>query len=230
MLDRSEILPSPSGRGAGGEGNEIASPVALTLTLSQRERGLSLGFERMVAWLTRHERLLLASAVGFQLFMLVGMIVPKLLPLWTGETVLLRIVPFEKGDMFRGNYATLSYDFSEIVPEQIQVLGSSQSSWRSELIGKEVCVSLVPEKDGKHWRMNHIGLAPPKSGKYIRGTITEWWGINFGIEIYYVQEEEGRRYEDAVRTNRLSAEIALTSDGRAAIRRLHVDPLADGRP
>jgi len=187
-------------------------------------------FERIIAWLKSRERLLLASAIGFQLLVLVGMIVLKAAPLWMGETVLLRVVPVDPRDMFRGDYVTLSYDFSRIVPGEIQGLGSPQYGWRSEWQGKKVYVSLVPEQDGKHWRMDRIGLAPPKSGKYIRGTIAGWGQIECGIESYYVQEGQGRQYENAVRSRRLSAEISLTSDGRAALRRLHVEPFTDGRP
>ena len=36
-----------------------------------------------------------------------------------------------------------------------------------------------------------------------------------------MQEGEGRKYEDAARQQQLSAEVAIASDGRATLRRLH---------
>ena len=46
--------------------------------------------------------------------------------------------------------------------------------------------------------------------------------LEFGIEQFFVQEGKGRVYEDAVRSRRLSSEIAITSEGTAAMRGLHI--------
>ena len=42
----------------------------------------------------------------------------------------------------------------------------------------------------------------------------------FGIGQYFVQEGQGRDYEDAIRGGQLSAEIAVTTDGVASLKRL----------
>jgi uncharacterized membrane-anchored protein len=47
--------------------------------------------------------------------------------------------------------------------------------------------------------------------------------LQFGIEAYYVQEGTGHRYEQAIRDRKLSAELAVTSGGQAALRALRIE-------
>jgi uncharacterized membrane-anchored protein len=236
MTDNSSTnLPSPFGRGAGGEGsgseqsrNAVVPPDALTLALSRRERGPAstpAWLESTVSWLKGRERTLLVVGVAFQLLVLVGMIVRHEMPYWTGETILLRVVPVDPRDMFRGDYVTLGYDFSRIPAGGIPGLDTSHDYSREPNgAGQTVYVSLTPEADGKHWRAASFSVNPPTSGKYIRGTITNWNQIQFGIESYYVQEGEGQRYEDAVKNQTLSAKVSLAPDGTAALRGLMIEP------
>ena len=79
--------------------------------------------------------------------------------------------------------------------------------------------------------MDKIGLKPPTAGKYLRGTIAGYDRIECGIESYYVQEGQGREFEDAARSHKLSAEVSLASDGRAVLRGLHIEsPLPTAAP
>ena len=251
-LHRKEALPSPFGRGAGGEGGEaavveenVSSADTLTLTFSQRERGPEQGvsqreseprslpawLERIAAWVKGRQRTLLWLGLGLQVAVLAAMILFKAGPLWTGETILLRVVPVDPRDIFRGDYVTLNYEFSRVPSEGIPGLGSASHHRRRDWQGKTVFVSLVPEEDGKHWQALRYSTERPTSGRYIRGTIVGWNSIQYGIESYYVQEGQGREYEDAVRSKKLSAEVALAADGRAVLRRLHIEtPLPSAGP
>ena len=242
---------------------EVSPATALTLTLSQRERGpevlsetesrpeaLPLAMERLVAWLKGRQRTLVGTGLGFQLVVLATMIVVKVWPLLTGEIVLLRVVPVDPRDMFRGDYVALSYDFSQAPKDKMSGFDVQDPD-----TGTTAYVSLVPEEDGKHWRMSGVSAQKPAAGKYIRGTFTGWRRIECGIESYYVQEGHGQEYEDAarshklsaesyyvqegeggkyedvVRDRRLSAEVALTADGRAALRGLQIEePLPSAGP
>jgi len=77
--------------------------------------------------------------------------------------------------------------------------------------------------DGRHWRADKFSTTCPASGKYLRGTITGYNRIECGIESYYVQEGTGRKYEQAIRSQKLSAEVAVTSDGQATLRALRIE-------
>jgi uncharacterized membrane-anchored protein len=177
--------------------------------------------DRIVGACKSRERAILLAGVGFQLVVLVGMIVTRAVPHLTGEAILVRVVPVDPRDMFRGDYVTLAYDFSRIPPGGIPALPrdavySSSSEWQ----GRTVYVSLVPEGDGKHRKASAYSLTQPTSGKYLRGTMGNSGRLEFGIESYYVQEGKGRQYEDAVRRRRLSAEILVAPNGQATLKRL----------
>jgi uncharacterized membrane-anchored protein len=47
--------------------------------------------------------------------------------------------------------------------------------------------------------------------------------MEFGIESYFVEEGTGRRYEQAIRDRHLSAELAVTSGGQAALKGLRIE-------
>jgi uncharacterized membrane-anchored protein len=86
-----------------------------------------------------------------------------------------------------------------------------------------VYVQLEPETDGRHWRMAGVSAQRPAQGKFLRGKVTGWNRVEFGIESYYVQEGQGRQYEQAIRNRRLSAEVSVTGDGQAVLKGLHIE-------
>jgi uncharacterized membrane-anchored protein len=119
----------------------------------------------------------------------------------------------------RGDYVTLGYDISRVPVGGVRGLAGPSR----DAEGQTVYVTLVPEADGRHYRGGEVSTTPPASGRFIRGTLTRWGGIVFGIESYYVQEGKGHDYENAVRQHRLSAEVALSSGGRPSLRGLVFD-------
>lgn len=177
----------------------------------------------VMAWIKGHERLILLAAVGFQVIFLLAMIGLGLRPLLTGDTIFVRVVPVDPRDPFRGDYVVLSYEFSRVPPEGVEGLPGPYWQREQEWLGRTVYVSLVPEPDGKHWRAEKFSIYQPTSGKYLRGRIVGPGRLEFGIESYYLQEGKGYQYEQAVRNGRLSAEIALTADGQAALRGLWIE-------
>lgn len=180
--------------------------------------------EHLITSLKSRERLLLLLAVGFQVTVLLSMIALRATPLLTGSTILVRVIPVDPRDFFRGDYVILGYEFSRIPPEGIEGLPEERSRANaSQWLGKEVYVTLVPDMDGQHWRMETMSLQRPSEGAYIRGALTDFGRLAFGIEAYYVQEGEGKKYEEAIRNRQLSAELAVTSDGQAALRGLRIE-------
>jgi len=180
--------------------------------------------DRASGWMRGRERTILLSAAAFQILVLLAMIALRAVPLVVGENILLRVAPVDPRELFRGEYVMLSYDFSRIpsggiegIPQDLRA--PDLRNWQ----GRTVYVSLVPEPDGKHWRADKVSIRRPAGGKHIRGRIIRWGQIEFGIEAYYVQEGKGREYEAAVRDRRLSAEVAVTPGGSAALLRLWIE-------
>ena len=179
---RQEPLPAALGRGAGGEGGEagqvengLSLPDALTLTLFQMERGTGV-FSSSQRERGRGHAFLFAG-YGLQLVVLVGMMVGRMMLLWTGETVLLRVVPIDPRDIFRGDYVTLTYDISR-VPTQ-GILGLPPSFQHS------VALCRKPAPYNSSWqRQNGLRKAPARGGRpaLARGRVQSpaayWWSVH----------------------------------------------------
>jgi uncharacterized membrane-anchored protein len=144
-------------------------------------------------------------------------------PLVSGQTVLVRVEPVDPRDLFRGDYVILSYDFSRVPREGIQGLSDSErGSWK-QLQGRPVYVTLVPDSNGVHHRAEKITMVKPERGLFIKGQIERYGAMKFGIESYFVQEGTGREYEQAIRDRKLSAELAVSSSGQAALKGLRIE-------
>jgi uncharacterized membrane-anchored protein len=180
--------------------------------------------DRIVDWFKSRERPLLVAGAIAQVVVLVGMIALRSVPFFGGKTVLLKVQPVDPRDMFRGDYVTLSYDFSVVPAKGIPGHPLGQNSADSAgLQGKTVYLALVADPDGIHYHGGGFSLTPPASGLYLRGTLTGWNRALFGIENYCVQEGTGHKYEDAMRSHHLWAEVTVAADGEAAVNGLRIE-------
>ncbi len=174
-------------------------------------------------WLKARERKILVVTAAAQLVILVGMIALRAIPLVTGQTVLVRVQPVDPRDLFRGDYVILSYDFSRASREGIEGLAEKERESWSKLEGRPVYVPLVRDTNGVHYRAEKVTVTKPDTGLFLKGQMERYGSIKYGIEAYYVQEGTGRVYENAIRDRKLTAELAVTSSGQAALRALRID-------
>jgi uncharacterized membrane-anchored protein len=177
----------------------------------------------LVDWFKQRERPVLLVGAAAQIVVLVGMIGLHAMPLLTGKTVLLRVQPVDPRDMFRGDYVTLSYEFSRLPASAIPGLGNNNPSELSRNQGRTVYLQLVPDADGVHYRGGAYSLTPPADGLFLRGTLAGWNQIDFGIDRYFVEEGTGHKYEEAVRNRRLWAQVAVAPNGQAAVTGLKIE-------
>jgi uncharacterized membrane-anchored protein len=159
------------------------------------------------------------AGVVFQVLVLLYMVATASHPFLASgsRTVLLRVVPVDPRDLFRGDYVTLSYEIS-----RIPVLGAT-----NETSSQTVYLGLAPDSDGRHYHGVSASFTPPVLNPeiplYIRGTLSGPGRIIFGIESFFVPEGQGKPYEDAARSQNLSAEVVVASNGRAALKRLVIE-------
>ena len=174
-------------------------------------------------WLRARERKVLLVTVAAQLLILLAMIALRAIPLITGQTVLVRVVPVDPRDLFRGDYVILSYDFSQVPGEGIEGLSEKERGSWSKLEGRTVYVPLVPDTNGVHMRAGKVTVEKPAAGLFLKGHMERYGSLKFGIEAYYVQEGAGLRYEEAIRDRQLTAELAVTSSGQAALKGIRIE-------
>jgi len=140
--------------------------------------------------------------------------------------------PIDPGALFRGDYVTLSYGINRVPPEGIEGIADSRGSpgdrrWWREPEERTIYVSLERDAEGKYWHGTKVSVHRPASGKFIRGIYRTYPHgpnrLHYGIETFYVPEGTGRTFEDASRTQGLTAEIALAPWGQAKLRDLRIE-------
>jgi len=158
---------------------------------------------------SRRLRIAFLAVVAAQLLFPLAVIGYNELKLATGQEVRLHVQPVDPTDFFRGEYVALSYDISRI-------------DTKGEPPGTTVYVPL--RKTGGRWTGAFASSQrPPENVTFIRGHATES-GIEFGIETYFVEEGQARKYEQAVGRGDLFVDVVLDDDGGAKIKRLRVIP------
>jgi uncharacterized membrane-anchored protein len=169
------------------------------------------------------------AAVALQILILLGLIGTHLYTRFTGAPVLLRTLPVDPWDLFRGEYVALRYEISELSPEQVPMTGIPYRR------GQTVWVTL--RKGDPFWTAVAVSPERPATGPdeiALRGTV-EWYAeawvngpeaqpartfIRYGIEQFYVPEGEGARLQQQPH---LTVEALVDRFGRAALHRVFLD-------
>jgi uncharacterized membrane-anchored protein len=207
---------------------ELDDPIDGGLVGSSKRSGATAWAAKLdhaISWSRSHERWVFLAGAAFQLLVLSGMIAGNAIPRWGSDVVLLKVVPVDPRDLLRGDYVILGYEISGVPPDGVAglprpMVQSNAPEWK----GRTVYVTLVPEGDGLHYSGGPVSALPPPEGvKFIQGTLVDMGRISFGIESYFVQEGKGKQYEAAIRERRLSAEVALSPSGKAALRGLRIE-------
>lgn len=155
----------------------------------------------------------LLLVIGVWLIGIVGLLVYKQMIFWTGTEVVLRTVPVDPWDLFRGEYVILRYEISEAV---------RVDSERIEFdYGDDVYVSLVKDRFGIGGIKSVSKLRPKNGELYIKGVVG-YRGVEYGIESYFVEQGRGRDIEN-MRSQDLLVRIVVDKQGRAVIKNLEFE-------
>ncbi len=160
------------------------------------------------------------ALVLLQLLFLLGMAGYK--GFWSarGPTVVLRTVPVDPRDLFRGDYVVLRYEISDID------LGRVPSSGSRFARNDTVYVGLDRNTDGT-WRCASVGDGRPAGRPSIRGKVASRSGsriaVEYGIESYFVEEGRGKAIEAARDSRDLTVEVALGPGGRGIVKTLRAN-------
>jgi len=168
-------------------------------------------------------RILLVAAL--QTAALVYMIVDRTAVLGSATVITLKVKPVDPSDMFRGDYVILTYDISTIEPSALP--GDDTYAQGG------VAYVTLEQRDGV-WTPIAVNSAMPAthpSGTVVlRGQVDRVsytsdnappsLRLTYGIESFFVPQGKGKPIEDERQKGELTADIAVDSDGRAAIKSL----------
>lgn len=154
---------------------------------------------------------LLALATALQGLVLVGMVVKSHWPIWFGQTIQLKALPVDPRSLFRGNYAILNYDISQLQAHQLPFTNKLRQ-------GDKVYVSLKPTDSGVY-TFAQASIIKPEGGIFIRGHIQNAhapYRIVYGIEAFFAPKEKALALERQLQAGALVT-IKLLPSGRAAL-------------
>lgn len=153
------------------------------------------------------------------LAMMGGFIFTKQTTLATGTEVLLKTVPVDPRDLFRGDYVTLRYAISAIQLNSVRtdVPGSDLKG------GQEIYVTL--DRTNGYGTVSGVFSQRPADGLFLKGIIRSAYPdqitVEYGIESYFVPEGKGRDIER--RRGDMDAKVAIDRSGNAIIKSLWRD-------
>ena len=163
-----------------------------------------------------------ASVVG-------AMILERAAILSQGREIVIRTVPIDPRDLFRGDYVILRYGVSRV---SLAGLEAPEDLRRAEA----VFVTLAPSEDDEDdWSVVSISRDRPDTvadgAVVIAARVAAAFGsgegrtarIDYGIESYFVPEGTGRALEDKVRESVVSVIVAVADSGKAAVKGLVID-------
>jgi uncharacterized membrane-anchored protein len=151
-----------------------------------------------------------------------------------GSEVTLQTRPVDPRDFLRGDYVVLNYEISNLPAGELK---DTPSQGR----GTPVFVKLARKGDGPYEAVSvHAEPVPVADGEVlIRGRVVsgatcgsnhrvfcDRLRIAYGIERYFVPQDEGKEIERSRNQGKVSIVAAVTPAGRAAIKRL----LLGGKP
>lgn len=162
--------------------------------------------------------------VFLQVMVLVVMIAQRVYLLETGDVVLLKCEPIDPRSLFSGDYVRLNYTISNFDPTRFDNLNQDKEIFKN---GETLFVALEKTKESPFWEAVAVSHDFQKlKTKYpivIRGTLQSLYPyrIRYGVEQYFVPQYEGRHIEQAL--DKVSVEVAISSSGESAIKRLFLD-------
>ncbi|MCP4149401.1 MAG: GDYXXLXY domain-containing protein, partial [bacterium] len=124
--------------------------------------------------------------------------------------------PIDPRSMFRGNYARLRYDISQIPARDVNRLLSPRH-------GEVVYVKLAPEKNST-WGYNGVSLKKPSTPPFLKGRIQSKshrasgnYRVRYGIEAFFAPKAKALALEKTLRHSAV-AKIYVTKNGKAALK------------
>ena len=173
-------------------------------------------------------RLGLVLAFILQVGLLGWLIADRALLLAHGKEIRLAVMPIDPQDILRGDYVQLDYAIAHLA--SVDLAGDDEFAE-----GAPIYVAVSESADG--WTPTAISHRSPAEGTYLRGTVRDatsakpcsgvgscWkYTVDYDLEKFFVPEGTGHALEKLRNDQRVSVDVAVADDGRAALKRLLVD-------
>jgi uncharacterized membrane-anchored protein len=162
--------------------------------------------------------------IVIQIVFLLGLVGYRETILALGRTAVLRTVPVDPRDLFKGEYVTLRYEISTLDGTEV-----NQGSKRYRLLGEisegDTVYVALSNIDGDDFSLDvQTGEPSDRTDLFIKGQVdtrkNDVLTVEYGIEQYFVSEGRGLEIEQADDVN---VRIKITRSGIAAIEAFIID-------
>lgn len=174
--------------------------------------------------MNNRQKILISLAILLQVLFLSSVIVKKEMSIRQGVRIIVRTVPVDPRDLFRGDYINLNYEFSHIDLNKVE---HDKVNFHK---GQRVFVRL--SKIDEDWQAVQVSLNPIKdigpNEVMIKGYVGQWpladsINVVYGIESYFVPEGKGKDIEREIFEKRVRVELSIDKRGYASICRIFID-------
>ncbi len=130
------------------------------------------------------------------------------------QEVILKTVPVDPRDLFRGDYVRLRYEISRL---DLDSLSPGNTDFKQNGL---IFVSL--KEEGDVWRAENASSQKPQKGIFLKGRI-RWISnrqadVEYGIESYFVPEGKGLELEEKAAKGELKVVVSVSSSGKAILK------------
>lgn len=156
------------------------------------------------------------------------MVIDRVRLLSSGREIVLPIRPVDPRDLFKGDFARLGFDISQIDAALMPNVPDARGGVPQRGPARTVYVTLEQQVD-QSWKPVAVSdkLVPVAQPNRIvlKGRTVAWnqRRISYGIERYFVPEGTGGDIENLARKSQLAAIVAVDGKGNAAIKGLVTD-------
>ncbi|MFH1684071.1 MAG: GDYXXLXY domain-containing protein [Candidatus Margulisiibacteriota bacterium] len=153
------------------------------------------------------------------LIIIIGFIGIREFTLRTGKEILLKTVPVDPRDLFRGDYVILDYEISHL---DLNKMPADHTDFK---VRDKVYLSLSQE-NGYGVPAKVYRNVPQQEKLFIKGKVKKVYDkyliVEYGIESYFVPEGKGKELERATGRD-LAVKVSIDRFGNAAIKSLLLD-------
>lgn len=135
------------------------------------------------------------------------------------QEIILKTVPVDPRDLFRGDYVRLRYEISRL---DLDRLSQDNTDFKQNGL---IFVSL--KEEGDVWRVKNVSSQKPHKGIFLKGRI-RWISnrqanVEYGIESYFVPEGKGLEIEKKAAQGEVKVVVSVASSGQGILKKVMLE-------
>ena len=169
----------------------------------------------------------LILAIIFQILLLIAMLAYALMPLYFGKEIKVRVNLYDPRDIFRGNYVSLSYDFSNLQRYKFdEKTGMEIDVYDGNFTKNDEIYAILKQDANATYAFDKFSFTKPKDALFLAGKFDGYSFVKYGIEEFYMPTKKAQQTEQEMLDQDVDAVAVLMvmDDGRARLKDIITTP------